>query len=83
MLPTFSEIEMVQLECPGPGLCKRFIYADDHDTVTIIAFDDNGWSGQHEYNKRDARLIWESLISLGWKSADPDKLSPELKRQLT
>ena len=73
--------QMAQLECPEPGLCKRFVYADDIDTVTIIIFDDNGWTDQHEHNKVDARTHWNSLISLGWRPAITSKLTPELKRQ--
>ena len=71
--------KMAQLESNSG--CKRFIYTDDDDTVTVIVFDDNGWTGQDTIDKVGARAFWDSLVTLGWKAAITSKLRPELVRQ--
>ncbi|MEE8577733.1 MAG: hypothetical protein V3T31_10800 [candidate division Zixibacteria bacterium] len=73
-------VKMAQLENPKYG-CKRFVYADSIDTVTIIAFDDDGWTGEGDLNKLAARNLWDQLVHEGWKAAITSKLVPELKRQ--
>ncbi len=72
--------KMAQLENPKYG-CKRFIYTADGCQVTIIAFDDNGWTGEGDLNKLSARNLWDQLVREGWKAAIASKLVPELKRQ--
>jgi len=71
--------KMAQLE--NPCGCKRFIYTTDCGMVRVIAFDDNGWTGESEMNKFGARNFWNSLVLAGWKAAIASKLTPELTRQ--